>query len=214
MTLNFSINILETNGAISQKIANALIPQVDRYLDNMFNQIKNLIPTTIINSIMNQPEYASLLSGQLKAEFGLPDSDSRLSQILSTIQDSSNIVRKQTSITGGKISSGIRFQMIKSDFEDLVNLGAASFTTEKGSNLNWLKWLLTEGDSVIISDYQFIAGSYASSRTGMGIMRSFGGAFWRVPPEFAGTIRNNWITRAIDDASSDIEKQLENILRN
>jgi len=214
MTLNFSINILETNSAISQKIANALIPQVDRYLDNVFNQIKNLIPSTIINSIMSQPEYTSLLSGQLKAEFGLPDADSRVSQILSTIQNSSNIIKKQTSITGGKISSGIRFQMIKSDFEDLISLGIASFTTEKGSNLNWLKWLLTEGDSVIISDYQFIAGSYASSRTGMGIMRSFGGAFWRVPPEFAGTIRNNWITRAIDDASSDIEKQLENILRN
>jgi hypothetical protein len=36
---------------------------------------------------------------------------------------------------------------------------------------------------------------------------------WRVPSEFAGTVNNNWITRAIDRLDpillNDIEKELE-----
>jgi len=153
------------------------------------------------------------MSGKLKGEFGIPDPSSRLSEILDTIRSGANVVMKATSVTNNRVTGGVRFQMIRSDFQDLLSLGSASFVTEKGSQLNWLRWLLIEGDNVIINEYRFVGGPSPYSRTGLGIMRKFNGAFWRVPPEFAGTIKNNWITRAIDKASSEINKALTDLAK-
>jgi hypothetical protein len=212
MTLSFDLKIIENNNEISQKIIRALLPQINAYINKLYNNIKNIIPDIVINSIKNQPEYGALISGKLKAEFGLPDAGSRIEQILSTIKSGGNFVKLPTSINNGKIKGGIRLQMIQSDFKDLLSIGGASFVTEKGSQLDWLRWLLIEGDSVIISNYQFVSGPSQFSRTGLGIMKEFGGAFWRVPPEFAGNIKNNWITRAIDASSSEINNRLENLM--
>jgi hypothetical protein len=40
-------------------------------------------------------------------------------------------------------------------------------------------------------------------------MKGSTGSVWRVPPEFAGNIKNNWITRAIDSAGPEIENLLQ-----
>lgn len=212
MTLNFKIKVLEDDFIIAQRISYALIPEINKYLNNIYQNMANSISNIVVNSIISQPEYESLMGGQLQGEFGIPDPSSRLSEIISTIKSGSNIVRKPTSVVNGKIKAGIRFQMIQSDFQDLISLGSASFATEKGTKLNWLEWLLLEGDTIIISDYGFVAGPNPNSRTGLGIMKGYSGASWRVPPEFAGNIKNNWITRAIDAAQSSIDKELKNLM--
>lgn len=211
--LSFGVKLLDTNDSIAQNLLRALLPDINKYFDKIYQVMKDKIPKILIKHIQLQPEYDSLLNGSLKAEFGLVDSASRVSQILSTIENSLNIQTKPISITGKQLKGSIKIQMIQKDFSDLLSLGAASFISEKGSQLNWLEWLLLEGDSIIIADYAFVVGSFPSSRTGMGIMKQFGGPSWRVPPEFAGSINNNWITRAITSASSDIQNELESISR-
>jgi hypothetical protein len=210
--LSFGIKLTESNKVISDAILRAMLPDVKKYFNRRFNQVKNTIVPTIINSIQKQPEYESLLNGTLKAQFGIPDPGSRLSNILSTIENSVIIKEKTIAITGNQIKGGIKLQMIQSDFNDLISLGDATVITEKGTDLQWLQWLLLEGDTIIISDYSFVAGPFESSRTGMGIMRYSGGS-WRVPPEFAGNIKNNWITRAVDAALSEIENSIEKIFK-
>lgn len=211
--LKFNLNIVEDNTVISQRIAFALESQINKYLNTAYDKMKLLIPPILIQHIQNQPEYSSLMSGDLQGQFGIPDPQQRLSDILLTIQNGTVVVRKPTSIVNGKISAGIKLQMVKSDFSDLLTLGSASFTTEKGTKLNWLQWLLVEGDTVIISDFGFVPGPSPSSRTGLGVMKQFSGAFWRVPPEFAGTLRDNWITRAIESSSGDVKRAMEQALR-
>lgn len=213
MTLKFGLKVVENDAIIQQRIASALVSQVNKYLDNIYTNIKPKISEIIINNLISQPEYQSLVSGKLKGEFGIPDSDSRLSDILDTIKNGGMVTKKPTSVVNGKISAGIKLEMIKSDFVDLLSLGSASFTTEKGYQLDWLRWLLIEGDSVIISDYSFIDGPSPYSRTGLGVMRKNMSAFWRVPPEFAGNIKNNWITRGIESASSQIDSLLEQLVK-
>lgn len=213
MSLSLSLKILENNDIISQRISYALIPQINKYLDKVYLQIKDVISGIIVDSIQSQPEYSSLISGELRGQFGLIDPEARLSEILSTIRSGANIVKKPTSVVNSKIKGGITFQMVQSDFQDILSLGSSSFVSENGSRLDWLKWLLLEGDNVIISDYYFIEGPYPNSRTGMGIMSKFPGSFWRVPPEFAGNINDNWITRGINNVSSIIEQQLQNAIR-
>lgn len=206
--LSFSMKIVESNSTIAQEIARALLPDVNRYFDRVYDKVKNTIPKLVIDSIKNQPEYSSLISGKLKGEFGLPDASSRIDSILSTIENSVVLQKKSATISGGQIKTGLKLQMIQSNFADLISLSDATFVTEKGSSLNWLRWLLIEGDNIIIADHEFLAGPYSSSRTGMGIMNEFKGAFWRVPPEYAGNINNNWITRAIAQVSGNIEQEL------
>lgn len=213
MTLKFSLKLADNSKDIGRDMCLALLPDVSKFLDNIFNTMKNTIPDIVINSISSQPEYDSLVSGSLRSEFGIPDASSRISEIFQTIKSGVGVTRNKPRVVGSKISGGIKFQMIRSDFQDLLSLGASTLTTEKGSQLNWLQWLLLEGDSVIISDYKFTAGPSIYSRTGSGIMQQSQGAFWRVPPEFAGNISNNWITRAIEDASSEINKTITNLLR-
>lgn len=211
--LNFSVKLVDKTSDINKKILQALSPQIETFFNKISKQIENDIPNIIIDSIKNQPEYAALMGGVLQGEFGIPDPATRLSSILDTIKSGSVVKVKPVSISGNKISAGIKLQMIQKDFADLLSLGDATVVTENGNRLNWLQWLLIEGDSVIVSDYQFVAGPNPGSRTGMGIMQQFTGAFWRVPPEYAGTITNNWITRAIDSASSTINGKLESLLK-
>jgi hypothetical protein len=87
-----------------------------------------------------------------------------------------------------------------------------SILTEKGEVLEWLRWLLTFGDRIIISEYQIhlISGK---GRSGRGIMVADDASAWRVPPRFSGTIRNNWLTRAFKENSQSFFLIIENIIK-
>jgi hypothetical protein len=211
--LTFSLKLSENNGVIAKNIINALLPDIKNYFNNVTNKLIKNIPDIVIDSIISQPEYSALIEGNLQYEFGIVDPASRISEILEAIKNGASVTTQPPRLVGNKILGNLKFGMIQKDFSDLLSLGAASFVTEKGSQLNWLEWLLTQGDSVIISDYDFIFGSSQYSRTGMGIMKQRNGGSWRVPPEYAGTTSNNWITRAIDAASQQIDQTINNLLK-
>lgn len=208
-----SLKIVETQSQINKALLSALLPQVETYFKNSFNKVSNQIRDLIINSIKSAPEYSELISGRLKAEFGLPDSDSRVSSILEFWK---NIQVKYEPVkirNNTKLSGNFTISMIKSDYSDVISLGAATFVTEKGSELNWLEWLLLFGNKTIIKDYEVELGPNPRSRTGLAIMRGVISGKWSVPSEFAGTVNNNWITRSIDSVDSQINKLLLDSLR-
>lgn len=208
-----SLKLVETTSQINKDLLYALLPQVDTYFKGVFTKVSSQIQDLIVNSIKSAPEYEALLSGRLKAEFGLPDSDSRVSSIL---QFWRNIVVEYRPVkvkNNINLSANFTINMIKSDFSDAISLGAATFTTEKGSELNWLEWLLLFGNKTIIKDYEVVLGPNPRSRTGLAVMRGVISGKWSVPSEFAGTINNNWITRSIDSVDSQINKLLLDSLR-
>ena len=63
-------------------------------------------------------------------------------------------------------------------------------------NLDWLNWILTRGDEIIVSKFRFEPES-GRGRTGRGRMKK--GGSWRVSPQYAGTEDDNFITRALSD---------------
>lgn len=213
-SFKFSIELLESDNEIQEIINRELIKELNKRLPGVFKQATQYIRQTILGSIKNQPEYVSLLSGSLKYEFGLPDISSRLNSILDTIDKSLYVEYKSAKTNGSNISGGFFIGMVNSDFGDILSLSEATFLTEKGVPLEWLKWLLIEGDKIIVIGYTFNIGNFKNSRTGGGIMSpSFSGS-WRVPPEFAGTLENNWITRAVEQVGDQIENYLANLLEN
>ena len=206
------INILESNDEISQKLLKALLPEVTKYFNKAFNQCKKEITTIVSSAIVSSPEYQSIMSGKLKYEFGLPDSGSRLASILS-FWKYLDIQYDKPKIIKNQINSYFTLSMIKSDYSDVLSSAAATFKTEKGSDLEWLQWLLLFGDKVIIKDYSVEIGPNPRSRTGNAVMVGNTRGRWGVPPEFSGTSQNNWITRAIDSADGAINELLNKCLK-
>ena len=60
--------------------------------------------------------------------------------------------------------------------------------------LDWLNWLLTRGDDIIVGDYSFVERT-GSGRSGLGDMVA--GGMFRIPPEYSGTGDDNFITRTL-----------------
>lgn len=207
------LKLEESTNEINKKILEALLPQVEKYLKKLFNKVSEQIKTTVIEAIKSAPEYQSLLTGQLKAEFGLPDSESRVNSIIN-IWNNLTIEYKDTKISRGSLYGGFKISMIPKDFSDVLSLEASSFTTERGSELNWLEWLLLFGNKTIIKDYTVQLGPNPRSRTGMAIMKGQLAGKWSVPGSFAGTSNNNWVTRAIDSADDAINEILSKALNN
>jgi hypothetical protein len=205
--IGINVTILESNDQIAQSILKALLPQVNDLLNSAFYKVKDNIITLVQNAIVNSPEYGSLLSGTLQLEFGIPDSASRLEQILS-FWKFIDVEYSKAKISGQKISGSFAISMIRSDYSDVLMSSAATLNTEKGQQLNWLEWLLLFGDKTIIKEYNVQFGSNPRSRTGGAIMKVSSSGKWGVPPQFAGTASNNWITRAMDS----VEDQINNLL--
>ena len=70
--------------------------------------------------------------------------------------------------------------------------------------------MLVEGDRTIIRDYHIQYGQ--KGRAGPAIMIKKGR--WKVPSEFAGNPNNNFVTRAINQIDSTLQKEIAGIITN
>lgn len=207
-----SIDLVQNDAWIKNQINKELKKQLDIYLDNALKKIKPQIIQIVSNAITSSPEYNSLLNGDLKYEFGLPDSDTRLEQILK-FWTKLNIEYNKFTINSDKLSGGFSINMIDSTYADVLSSSAAIFVTEKRDKLAWLEWLLLLGNKTIIKDYVVQMGYNPKSRTGRAIMKGVLKGKWSVPAEYAGTINDNWITRAIDGTEPKIKSVFLSALR-
>ena len=116
--------------------------------------------------------------------------ESAVKDIIEAVE--SSVTVKLTKIDK-KLNGGIQVFFQPSTFTNLLGLTSGHVLYERG-DLHWLSWLLTEGDSIIVVNYTYNPGS-GLGRSGLGNMQE-SGAF-SVPPEFSGTIRDNFITKAL-----------------
>lgn len=206
--MQFNIKLLQTEKQISDAVLNALLSPVDNYLKKSLQIIRQKLPLLIQSILTNTPEYASLTGGQLQYEFGIPDPINKLSTILDIWSNNLNIEYNKPTIITNKIKAGFSVSLIKSNFADVLSSGASLVIDNlKGYQLPWLEWLLLEGNKIIVPKQEVIIGPSKYSRSGFALMRESNKS-WRVPSQYAGTISNNWITRAIDDNESAINDLL------
>lgn len=207
--MRFSIELLESNPQIYDSILQGLLPQFDNYLKKSLQIIRTQLPPLIRSILQNTPEYSSLVSGQLRYEFGINDAASKINQILDIWSNNVNIEYKGPTISGNQIKGFFSVSLIRSDFNDVLS-SDASFVMDnlRGYQLPWLEWLLLEGNKIIVQKQEVVLAPSKFSRTGYALMRPSNKS-WKVPSEFAGTIRDNWITRAIDNNTTQINELLD-----
>lgn len=209
--MNISLSLIDNNSIIYKKILESLISEVKDYMVSKINTIKIQLPPIIRQSIISTPEYTSLINGKLKYEFGIPDSGSKLTGILDIWSNNININYKPPKISNNQIKSMFSINMIKVNFSDVLYSDyAIVYDSLRGYSLPWLEWLLLEGNKTIVPNHEVVFGPHKQSRSGMAIMKESNKS-WSVPSQFTGTINDNWITRAIDNSSNDIDNLLNKV---
>ena len=204
--MNISINLLESDSeirrAILQQIREVMRGAIRKSLPVITDQVKN----SVREALRREPEYNSLVSGKLKAEFGMPSS-ADVDIVVNALVETINVQNNPLKITNLGISGGITITMMKSDdLDGVINIASAYVSDyNRGYSLPWLEWLLLRSNQTIVKNYEVKMGNNPYSRSGMALMVK-SNKNWRVPPEYAGSQSNNWTTRAVSTAEDEITK--------
>lgn len=207
-----SVQLVDSKDQIEKKIRAELLKEVNRVMDSAINRTVKPIRILVKDTLMNQPEVTSLDGRQLAGEFGLSDGGQRIENIIDYWVNNIIVSKKRATASGSQLDASFTIKMIRSDYEDVLASNEATVTTTKGQELPWLEWLLKFGDRAIVREYDVRFGINKRSRSGVAFMvrskRS-----WGVPPQFAGTADNNFVTRALDSIEDEIISIFENSLR-
>ena len=207
--MKFSLKVLETEKEIEKAVLKALLDDASKIMATASKRLTKKLPIIIETAITSQPEYSSLTGGILKDQFGLTNPTTKIDSLLD-IWSNINVTYKKPTISASQIKSNLSIVAIKSDYSDALASAAAEQVTKKGQSLQWLDWLLNQGDRIIIKEYELVSGK---GRAGNVVMRKNVKGKWGVPSQFAGSPNNNWITRAIQSVSSIIDRTLAEALR-
>lgn len=205
--MQISFNLLDNSNTITKNILSILRDELNRVFVSSIPNIRTKIRDLIKEALITEPEYSSLISGKLKYEFGIPTSQ-KVNSIIDLWTQNIVVDYSPPVARASTISGGFSISAIQSDYSDVLsNESAIVIDSLSGAVLPWLEWLLLYGGQIIVRNYKVKMGPNNRSRTGMAIMIESPGDNWRVPPEFAGTSNNNWVTRAlskIDDQILDV----------
>lgn len=201
---DISIKLLESNNAIVKKIHKALVKLFNRRFSRRSNTILSEIRPLVASALMSSDEIKSLSSGALRIDFGLTSDPS--GAIVNAIVDSLDIDIKKATGTAAGIKGGLLITMQPIDYNNLFSLSVAEQITEKGVSLPWLQWLLTFGQQIIVANFGVEYGA-GKGRSGGGYMSVYERPF-KVSSQHAGTVDDNFITRAIDSVAPQIKSIL------
>lgn len=214
--MKIELKLLESENNIRDMILSSIKEAVQEIFVSSIEPIKKSISANVYKALTSEPEYQSLLSGKLQYEFGIPSSAQKVNSIIQIWSNNIVVESIPVKVIGAGLTGGFNLNMIKDNYDDvLYNDNAIVVDQKSGVVLPWLEWLLLYGGKIIIANYEVKVGPNPYSRTGLAIMKP-SKKNWRVPPEFAGTANNNWVTRALkrlDDIiptiiQSEIEKNI------
>lgn len=210
--MKFSLNIIESSSDIQKEIINAIVKQLQRPLNNAVSSIKKELQKMVKEAIEAEPEYQQLISGRLQSELGI-DRAGRVNAIVDIWSNNIDVKNQPLKSTNNGITGKISFEMIKSDYSDVLSSPEATITDRaSGEEVPWLYWLLLGGGGILVQDYIIQYTNSKKSRSGKAIMVKSMGRNWRMPAKFVGTAKNNWVYRAISRVESKIPDMIKSQL--
>ena len=196
----------------------AVTKEIKKIVSQKLSQVIEYFRPDFVNFIENHlrkddnDTYNSLSLGQLKKDFGFKLGENVGEKVVKEISKTIHFTKlPATSSTVG----GLRCEVLKEGIEFLLNKDFSAYDSN-GNLVDWLNWLLTAGDTIVVSDYQIFYGdyNYPPSRSRGAIMVKMPSKGFRVSPHHAGTIEDNWITRAFAKAGREIQPILQKALEN
>jgi hypothetical protein len=210
--MSLRLVLTESDSQIEKKINQAIADEMNIRVGKNARKIENKIKALIPVWIEVQPEVDSLrrdgVPNSLASQLGLlpGQGDLAVSQIVAAVNSSLEVKVEQ--IKPRTLKGGVTFSIQPESFRNLLGLSAGQVITEQGETLDWLDWLLVQGTATIVYGYSYTPDF--SGRSGGGTMKS--GGIWRIPPEYAGTLTDNFVTRALSSHDRELKSLLQEIL--
>lgn len=191
--MSASFKIIDTIEDIEKNINLILAQQINDTISRGLSSLQSdLINFAVPEWLDEQPEIQALKNGSLSGPFGFTTSPLNVADaIISSIASSTSVSLSpyNRSLKGGGLTIAIQ----PNDFSNLLSLPEGHTVYEDG-DLHWLDWMINRGDEIIIVGYEYNPTT-GLGRTKLGNMKE--GRFFRVPPQYAGTAQNNFVTRAL-----------------
>ncbi len=189
-----------SNGELSQLILKEIIIELNKGFKSITSQTEGEL-RQFTRALMLNSEFlkdVNAVGGGLRGEFGV-----RLEDTTDVVNNISNLISQDTyllftpiSLFGNTIQGGWTLAMGKDLFASVKSSSAGVTITEKNEKIPWLEWSLEEGNKIIIGAFR-VKFRTGYGRSGLAIMVPDKIIGWRIPPAFAGTDYDNWITREV-----------------
>lgn len=210
-----NIRIKESKNAFQKKIDRAIAEEINNILRKNASKVESRVRGLIPGWIRSSPEIQSLESegsqGSLNAQFGLRPGQAATatSEIIGAVIGSVQVKINPVTSKVLKKQTIVEFSVQPLSFDNLLGLPSAIvIQATNGKVLPWLDWLLNLGNTVVVGGYTY--KPEVGGRSGGGTMSP--GVGWRVPPQYAGTPDDNFITRALANREKEITPILQGIL--
>ena len=197
------MQLIDKPNDIQKVVDGLLIKELNGVLSKAADSARSPITELVAETIKGSNEVQTLNSSIVRGNLGLKSSQVKraIDAVSEAVSSTTQIITKQLKKSGTKIHGGLTVNIQPSDLKNVLSLGEGQITyrssTYKTSvNLDWLKWLLQKGDSIIVGKFDFSIQP-GTGRSGEGTMKKNVGG-WRVPPSISGTIEDNFVTRAFD----------------
>jgi len=187
----------QMNKAVLEATKYTLNEMLRRAVSGINRDIHSMIDSMINGSF----EAKSIVSGELQHQLEIKNGHEVINDILTILSQSVTCTIVPMTSSSNSLKGGLKITVFKDALEKIINLQSGIYQT-KFNEVPWLRWLLTQGDSIIIFSVHTTANnntSPANSQTNSpsqsGIAKLEAGGGWRIPPQFAGTEDSNWITK-------------------
>lgn len=210
-----TFNVVETDAQLEKLMLLEVAKELNLRIPRRLSVIDDKMRVATLSFLRATDTYSSLVYGDLAAHFGIPanNREQRIDRILQAVVNRMEIDFVPISLRGRTYNGGLKFRVLLKNLSEVLTLSDGMVITEKGQTLEWLRWLLTLGDKIIISEYDVkLQPGRGRSRGGYMVPKDAGS--WRVPPVFAGTLSDNWLTRAFNDNINSYLSIIEQIVKN
>jgi len=205
-SFKYNVNLDEQQFALS--VVKELKTTLRRTINQLIVQIRPSVVEYIEDKLRKGPNdtYNSLGIGPLRDDFGFRPGENVGERVVKEV--SSSIRLNALGPTSASLG-GIRLSLLKDGIEFLLDKDFGAYDSN-GNTVDWLRWLLTAGDTIVVADYEVIYKNTPRSRSGHALMISpkMSKGF-RVDPNHSGTIDDNWITRALAATEADMLTKLK-----
>lgn len=207
--------ITESDGKLFRLWYGQTCDQLNQRIRLNHTRLTNSARLVVWDALLRSPEIQALSKPtELTAILGFEKGSEamRLEQVMNSIANSIVVRHEAFRVIGGRIRGHLEVCLVPHDYRDILDLPEAIVQTEKGKQLGWLRWMLTAGDRIVISDHTVVVrmGRDNMGRSGHAVMiMSPNARAARVPPQFAGFEDNNFITRTFNE---EYHTQMEQII--
>ena len=204
--ISVSLSLVEGERAIQQMIKRAMSEKLNKsFGGKVAGTLRQQILDNVLEWLMESPEIRAVAYGPLKGDFGIPKGQS-VTEANNIIDAVLRTIHVEVVPFDNRLNGGLVIRIQPADFKNIF-ARIKSVMTEKGEQLDWIRWLLERGDDIVIAKYHVVPSSSTRSRSGDALMKD--GGMFRVRPEYSGTLDNNAITRVFKGK----EKEILSIIR-